>query len=453
MTYKKYSIGCLLGLVTLFSACDHYLDVTPKGYTTLSTVTNYDQWLNDGEKLGVSATAELNRLADNVDNLTIKLPASAVLDRAYLWEEQLTTDVKQAPIFWGTHYANINKYNTVLLGIDEATDGTGAMKRSLKAEALLGRAFEYYYLLNLFAKPYDAATAQQDLGVPFVTSNDVAQQVPDRGTLQEVYDRIIDDIQLALPDLPADNSKNRMRGSRYAAHSVLARIYLSMRNYTAAGKEAKQALEMPGLQAVDFRQPIPPDISSLSIRPDAIYARRLMANETPDSAFMASFDERDLRLKVLYSRSGKRRGQAMFMPMVTGAFALMYTNTGTSWQEMKLIVAESAARAGDTQEALKQLNAIREVRFAEADFEPLQSNVPEEVLSWVWREREQELPYSGLRWFDMRRLDQEGLMKDVSRYDATGTLITSLKPQDKRYTLQIPTAVSVFNPDMALNDW
>jgi len=455
MLYKRYLIG-LLGIyaVMALSACNKYLDIAPKGFTTLTTVTNYDQWLNDANKLGASATTELNQLGDNVDNVNIILPATSSSNLVYLWAAQFTTDVKISPVFWGAHYANINSYNTVLEGVDKATDGTEAMKRSLKAEALLGRAFEYFYLINLYGKPYDAATAATDLGVPFVTSNDVSQKVPPRSTVKEVYDRMIADINAALPDLPKDNSKNRMRGSVQAAYSVLARIYLTMRNYTEASKNAQLALQtaVPNtLTMIDYRIAIPVSIVSLSIRPDAIYARRLLGYEIPELAFMKTFDSKDLRLKVFYSGARTTRGTFTYGTLFTGNSGLSNTNTGTSLQEMKLIIAEAAARAGDVNTALGHLNDIRMMRFNTADYQPLQSTDKDQILAWVFRERSFELPYAGLRWFDMRRLDKENRMPVVNRYNAQNSVIATLPQQAAAYTLQIPNAVLLFNPEMPQN--
>ncbi|HEY0271986.1 MAG TPA: RagB/SusD family nutrient uptake outer membrane protein [Chitinophaga sp.] len=440
------ALGCFA-----MSACNKYLDVTPKGFTILSTVNNYDQWLNDANQLGASAVEELNLLADNVDNVNIPVPSTAQSDLVYTWAAQFNTDLKAAPAFWGPHYANINKFNTVLLGIDAAEGGTVEMKNSLKAEALLGRAFEYLYLVNLYGKPYDAATADKDLGVPFVTSNDVAQKVPPRSTVKEIYDHIIADINTALPNLPKDNSQNRMRGAVAAAYSVLARVYLYMRNYPEAAKNAQLALQMNGLAMIDFRTAIPNTVSSLSTRPDAIYARRLLGNEMADSAFLKTFDAGDLRLQLLYSSSDNfnRRGNTTFFPLVK-TFAFMNTNTGTSLPEMKLIIAEAAARNDDLPTALTQLNDIRIMRFTAAAYQPLESDDKDQVLAWVLRERNCELPYSGLRWFDMRRLDKEGSMPVVNRYDARHNIIATL-PHAAAYTLQIPVQVLYFNPDMQQN--
>lgn len=452
MQFKR-SISVLIMLACLaMSACNKYLDVTPRGFTLLSTVNEYDQWLNDADKLGMSAAQELNLLGDNVDKVNIAVPSASTTDLIYTWAAQFSIDLKAAPLFWGNHYSNINKFNTVLQGIDEASGGTEQEKRTLKAEALLGRAFEYFYLINLYGKPYDAATAANDPGVPFVVSNDVAQTVPGRSSVQEIYDHIIADIRLAIPDLPADNSKNRMRGSVQAAHSVLARVYFYMRNYSGAANSAALAVQMNGLTMIDFKTSRPASVSSLSTRPDAIYARRAFGYETAELNFVKTYSASDLRLALLYSSfdNFSGRGNTMFAPLFN-AFEFMNTNTGTSLQEMKLIIAEAAARTGDLTTALDQLNEIRTMRFAAADYQPLQSTDNDEVLAWVLRERSFELPYSGLRWFDMRRLNAEGKMPVVNRLNAQNDIIATLSQGSDAYTLKIPNQVIYFNPGMKQN--
>lgn len=451
MRYNKYILWLTVFCCTVLSACNKYLDMTPKGFTLLTTVNNYDQWLNDANVLGATSSEELNLLADNVDNVSIPVPPSSTSDLVYTWAPQFSTDINAAPIFWGK-YSNINKYNTVLQGIDNATGGTDQQKKSLKAEALLGRAFEYFYLVNIYGKAYDPATADKDPGVPFVISNDVKQTVPPRSTVKEIYDHIISDINTSISHLPADNSNNRLRGSVAAAYSVLARIYLYMRNYSDAAKNAQLALQHSTATMLDFNAVFPASAYTVSIRPDALYGRQLFGYETPTLTFLHSFDAGDLRLKLLYSSSDNYtgRGNTMFAPLFITS-ALMNTNTGTSVQEMKLIIAEAAARSGDLATALKQLNEIRIDRFPSNVYQQLQSADQATVLNWALRERALELPYSGLRWFDMRRFDKEGTMLTVNRYDAQGNIIATLLPKSLQYTLQIPVQVLQFNPGMEQN--
>lgn len=452
--YKYIFILLALGGMAL-AGCNKFLDIKPKGKTLLATVTDYDQWLNDpllDQGLG-GAGGAFNYFGDNVDVPTITTPPTTAGELIYTWGLQFSTDVSTTPLFWGEHYAKINQFNTLLNGIDAATGGTESQKRSLKAEALLGRALEYFYLVNEYGKPYDSTTVSRDLAVPFVTSNDVTQKVPARSTIAEIYQHIIDDVNTAIPNLPLDNSTNRFRGSTASAYSILARIYFYARNYTDARKNAELALANSKAVMIDFNGTLPTS-NLTTIMPDVIYGRFIGVSITPTLDFMRSFDAPDLRVKKLYLNSDGykfiTRGATSFYPSgITPILANI--NTGTSVQEMKLIVAECAARSNDLSVALQQLDEVRKNRYTTAGYVRYQSTVRENVLLEVLRERSHELPYNGLRWFDMRRLDKENRMGTVNRYDAQGNIIAALPPHSNRYTLQIPVQVLSFNPGMQQN--
>src|SRR5690606_23171315 len=105
--------------------------------------------------------------------------------------------------------------------------------------------------------------------------------------------------------------------------------------------------------------------------------------------------------------------------------AFTFVNTGTSVQEMKLIIAEGAARSGDLPTALQALDDVRKNRFAAASYVKYSSADPAAVLEEVLLERRHELPFNGLRWFDMRRLDKENRMGAVKRLNAQGDVIAT----------------------------
>ncbi len=455
MKHNTLKILVISLFFTALAGCDKYLDITPKGKTLLSTVTDYDQWLNDpslAEGFG-APTAIFNFFGDNVDVVNISNPPTLAAELMYTWAEQFSVDLRVAPAFWADHYRKINQFNTVILGVESATGGTEGQKKSLKAEALLGRALEYFYLVNEYGKPYDSATAAQDLAVPFVTSNDVTQDVPPRSTVAEIHDRIISDLNAAIPDLPLDNSANRLRGSKAAAYSILARLYFYAGNYSAARLNAEQAIQFSRAVMMDFNGALPSS-DMISIRPDVIYGRIVLGNITPTLEFMRTYASNDLRVrKLYYSADGYTftvRGNTLFIPALVTP-SLQYVNTATSLPEMKLIIAEAAARTNDLSVALQQLDDIRRNRFAAATYEPFESTDREEVLQEVLKERSHELPFSGLRFFDMRRLNRENRMGTVHRYNAQGNIIATLEPSSSRYTLQIPVQVLTFNPDMQQN--
>jgi hypothetical protein len=452
---EKYKYIIVLSILAL-TGCDKYLDVTPKGKTLLKTVDNYDQWLNDPNlTFGISQpSCTINFLGDNIDVPTVTVPPASASELVYTWAPQYSLDLNVAPLFWGNHYANINQFNTVLLGINKATDGTNSQRRNLKAEALLGRALEYFYLVNEYGKEYDTATADKDLAVPFVTSNDVTQAVPPRGTISELYNHIIDDLNAAIPDLPLDNSGNRYRGSIAAAYSVLARVYFYAGDYADARKNAELALQNGKAVMLDFNGTLPAT-SLISTQQDVIYGRSVVGLNSPAPLdFMRSYASNDLRVRKLYSSTDSYtftvRGSTSYIPAFVTS-GLTNVNTGTSVQEMKLIIAEGAARSNDLSTALKQLDDIRKTRFETATYVPYESSNRDSVLQEVLIERSHELPYCGLRWFDMRRLDKDNRMDTVYRYDGNGNILATLPPHSPRYTLQIPVQVLNFNPGMQQN--
>jgi tetratricopeptide (TPR) repeat protein len=477
-------------LLLAAGACNKYLGVQPKGYTLLTSASDYDQWLNNVGLVSDPAVPDFNLLADNMDNPLIKPGTTAAADLIYLWSAQFELDVTVAPPIWTQHYASINYFNTVINGIGSATGGTVQQQRSLRAEALMGRAYEYLYLVNLYGKRYDSATAGSDLSVPFVTANDVTSKAPGRSTVQTLYNQIISDLTEAIPDLPATNSADRYRGSVAAAYSVLARACLYKRDYAGAEKNAQAALNSdPSLSLTDYNITGVNQLPNPATSPEAIYARNAgydydpavggLPIVYPTLAFLQSFDTTDLRLPYFY-RAVKdtlffgsmlkvfhpltppydftKRGVVQYLytsnsttVSTNNTITTYYANSGTSVPEMKLIIAEGAARSGNLATALQQLNGVRKVRFPAASYKPVQSNNPDTVLQKVLAERGFELPFVGIRWFDMRRLNAEGRMSSINRSNGGDTVLATLPTSSPRYTLQIPSNVLYFNPGMQQN--
>ncbi|WP_285008813.1 RagB/SusD family nutrient uptake outer membrane protein [Pedobacter faecalis] len=456
---KKWSALLLLPLFVL-SSCDKYLDVQPKGKRLLKSIGDFNLWLDNTTALAYAIPNEINMLDDRLDLATIKTPPSGTSDLIYVWAQQYAAETFTAPVIWKDFYETIYYFNTVILEIDGAVGGSEEQKKSLKAEALLGRAFSYLYLVNLYGKPYNPATAGQDLAVPFVTSNDLNTPTPDRSTVKEIYDHIIADIEAALPALPKNNNPNRFRGSIAAGYSILARTYLYMGDYPKAAANAQLALDNGQNTGLDYSvMPSASGISNLVNRPGAIYGRLLKTTYTtytPTLSFMKTFNTKDLRLAYYYlyttDYSFTKRGEPMHFAMGIN-YSNAFPNCGTTVEEMRLIMAESAARGGDLPKAIEELHQVRKTRFKPADYQKFESADKELVLQKVLTERSLEFAFNAMRWFDMRRLDAEGRMPAVNRYDGQNNLIATLPPRSNKYTLQIPMQVMYFNPGWTQNAW
>lgn len=459
--FNRYFRLWLLAALPFFlflSSCDKYLGVEPKGKRLLKTTNDFELWLNSRTVMQ-SIPNELNLLDDLMDDVYVQPSLGITDNRVYTWQRQYSLDPAAAPVMWRNFYESIYYFNTVLVDIDEA-EGPGGLKRSLKAEALLGRAFNYLYLVNLYGKPYNATTASTDPAVPFVISNDLNDPTPPRSSVKEIYDHIINDLVAAIPDLPADNSRNRYRGTVAAAYSVLARTYLYMGDFEKAAANAQLALDNGQTQILDFSTMSGPNnIPQLIERPGVIYGRMHVTSYTqfiPALWFLKTFDRKDLRLSFYYTSLGDYsfnvRGQVRHLGIGV-YYSGAYPNCGTSVEEMRLILAEAAARKNDLQKALDELDRVRKTRFKPADYVRFESADQEEVLRKILTERTFEFAYNGMRWFDMRRLDTEGRMSTVTRLDGQGNVIGELPPHSEKYTLQVPLQVISFNTDWPQNSW
>ncbi len=454
MKKLKYLAGLLLLSLLFFTGCNKYLDVEPKGRQLLKTTEDFNRWLNS-PTLVTETRADniLDYMTDNIDLANIGNPPSTLVELIYTWAPQFTTDISTATLLWGEHYQRINLFNTVLLGIDAAEGGTASERLSIRAEALLGRAYSYYYLVNEYGKPYNPATAATDLAVPIMVSDNVGETaIPPRSTVAEIYQLIIDDINAAIPDLPDDNSSARFRGSKAAAYSVLARVYLYRREYNEAQRYAELALNNTQATMINYTSSatFPTTINVVS-HPDVIYGRSSAAVGIPiTQEFKSTFESNDARIAVLYYNwaNNTRGATAYYAAAVTNVF--QSTNSGTSVQEMHLIAAEVAARNNELATALEHLNTVRRNRYTGAD-KDFNSDDQQEVFDEVLEERRRELPFHGLRWFDMRRFDMEDRMPVVNRFNAANEIVATLEPKSNKYTLQVPVQVMALNPNMLQN--
>src|SRR5690606_16143666 len=132
------------------------------------------------------------------------------------------------------------------------------------------------------------------------------------------------------------------------------RVHFYAFNYSEASKNAKLALEWSEARMINYNGGFPAS-ELLSTRPDVIYGRMIIGQAPTSLEFMRTFQQEDLRLRALYTSSDNytftNRGATTFFPGGRTP-SMLYVNTGTSVQEMKLIIAEAAARSGDLETAL-----------------------------------------------------------------------------------------------------
>jgi hypothetical protein len=372
---------------------------------------------------------------------------------AYIWAPDLY-DGQGLVSDWDIPYQQVFYANTVLQGLagiqPDSTDQ--AEWNMLKGWALFSRAFAFYNVIQLFAKPYDSATAAIDFGIPIRLSPDINVKTT-RASMQASYAQILSDLNAAEGLLPAEIPvSNLNRPCKLAAQALFARIYLSVRDYADAGKYADSVLKeysylfdynTPGIGGpIPFQNDMPEILyqSNFPQPGNGNILEGLICNGCiVDTNLIASYDSNDLRQSVYYFQE---------LPdtfTLTGGYSgTIFPFSGLATDELYLIRAECSARAGQTTNALNDLDSLLAHRWKTGTFTPYPIASATEALDTILVERRKELTFRGLRWSDLRRLNHEGWNIILTR-NLNGVIYTLLPSDSDLYTLPIPPDVINFS--------
>lgn len=135
--------------------------------------------------------------------------------------------------FWGYLYRSVYRCNAIIEGIDHSAGLSEATRKQLQGEAYFVRAFNYFYLVNLFGK------------VPLSVETDYRKNaIAPRSEINEVYAQIIEDLKQAALLLPQPYvSQNRVRPNYYTALALLSRTYLYTGQWEQAEKTATAIID------------------------------------------------------------------------------------------------------------------------------------------------------------------------------------------------------------------
>ncbi len=161
------------------------------------------------------------------------------------WRHNLQSTTNEVVNFWGSAYATINQANVFLAGMDGHPGVVAAaLADQYRAEAKFVRAFAYFNLLQLYAKPYTMGNGANP-GLPLrikaetnSDNNDLA-----RSTVAEVYAQILKDLNEAEAGLPltyASPALNTSRAHKNTAIALKTRVYLAMGNYPKVIEESNK---------------------------------------------------------------------------------------------------------------------------------------------------------------------------------------------------------------------
>ncbi|MFC1223158.1 RagB/SusD family nutrient uptake outer membrane protein [Pedobacter sp. BG31] len=461
----KYKILTFLLATAALAGCKKFVDIKTQGQLVPNQTINYRYLLNNTSNF--ETVANLSDFASSDINLNDAAQQTALSGSlnynyfvaSYTWQPviyPLGSNIEQ-DANWIRLYNNVLNCNTIINELP-GSDGAQADKDALTAEALVHRADTYLNLVNTYAKPYNAATAGNDLGVPLILLQTLSQKL-NRASVQEVYNQIISDLTKALPALPETQAYNTLP-SKASAYGELARCYLMMNDYANAGKYADEALKLRSTLN---------DLSTITTVSSANYPRRItdpeiLLSKVPVNSSLNFFPTVLKPSDEWFNLLGtKDQRYALFTtPAATISSSLtgrVYTkeraigetrNEGPSVPEMMLIRAEAYARANDATNAMIWVNNLRIKRFKTADYTPLTATDANDALNKVIDERRREFFGISLRWWDMRRLNNQTNFQRTYTRVFNGTTYT-LAPNSSRYVFPIAEYFRSLNPELEPN--
>lgn len=180
------------------ASCDSFLDTMPDKRTDIDTPEKVRDILISAYSTGTPVSM-YEFMSDNYyDNGDSYKFSYNLIEESYLWEDIGETDQDTPSYVWTNCYAAIAAANQALEAIEAMGDPEEC--RPYKGEALLCRAYNHFVLANTFCMAYNEATASTTLGIPYITKPEtVVGTTYQRGTLQEVYEKIDADIEEGLP--------------------------------------------------------------------------------------------------------------------------------------------------------------------------------------------------------------------------------------------------------------
>jgi starch-binding outer membrane protein, SusD/RagB family len=391
----------------LLAACDSPLDTEPTASidseTALTTARGVELGLNgaygglrSGNIYGNQYMVYPDMYADNLD-----FTGTFQTDREVALRNIAPSNGAMTGI-WASSFNVINRTNNLLDAIPTVAGLTDERRRTFRGEALFIRSLVYQDLARLFGGVPLVLTPSRGVG----PDAEVA-----RASQQEVYARVIQDLEEAAPLLP--NTRVEGRATRQAANALLARVYLETGQNALARDRATSVINSGHYSLVpNFRS-----IWTTKHSPESIFELHFTVNTSNSLAFWYfpaplggrwgfsptadlynSFQAGDTRRDATIGISGTQRYGLKYHRVANGDDNVIILRLA----EMYLIRAEANARLGaDAATVRADINMVR----ARAGLPALDATVTGQtaLLNAILQERRWELAMEGHRFFDLRR--------------------------------------------------
>lgn len=453
--------------VILFSSCNDFLNEVPKGEKIPTTWTDFNNFLrNEYADFHRSEMGQVYVLLNDV----YKSPTqqqTKLTQANYNWDETInradenTTDY----YLYVNNYSGIFYANLLLEMVPEATEATEQQRQMLMAQARVLRAMSYFQAANYHADQYHSSTLDK-LSIPLVKSSGVEAASP-QVTIKELYDFMEQDLLQSLDNLPK-TGETIHHSNLATGYGMLARLYLSMSNYTEALKYAELALnENDALfdwiayyeDDIDrFAEPSPDYLSK-----EYNYNCKPMAKTNPENYVFrygsnldyngiagkgmgismdraARFEEGDARLRTHWKR---RYYASTDEELYWGIHGERMNVGGISSPEMYYIKAECLARKGGTDNinaAMDVLNTVREKRIFPDKYTPATAATTKEAVEKIISDKANEYIQTMIPFWDLRRLNKDPEYARTLTKQVDGKTV-SLKPDSHLWIMPFANTV------------
>lgn len=421
----------------ILASCNNFLDIVPPGKVIPKNYSEYKALIVNAYDLVpedrglVSFRSDEGKFVETRDNVDF-------YGDIYTWKDKGKL-ASTSEFNWKNYYHVIFLANHIILEQNSISEGNPSEISQLVGEAYMLRAYSHFLLVNLFAKPYDEATAAGTQGIPIRTSVSM-DEVPVKNTVKEVYDQILSDISEAETRLKIKRWEEQysFRFSIQAASAFKARVLLYMNRWTDAASAATLTIDLGGglvdltkVNVSDLSDNLPNRVGSS----ENILALEQIYTSSTKGVLKASDELMELYL------SGDIRSSAFFLKKTFGDNPVI-KNGGEDYRcsfrlgEQYLIAAEAFAYS-DLGEARRFLMALKKTRYSSefdlvAEEQRLNGLSEKDFLDEVAKERQRELCFEGHRWFDLRRTTRAGITHKLNNVEY------QLLVDDPRYTIPFP---------------
>jgi hypothetical protein len=415
------------------------------------------------------------------EDLVMTATGNGWYNNIYKWVDHRNETAASGYAPWYFYYRILANANMIINNIDNAA-GSQEDKDNIKGEALIYRAWCHFSLVQLFAKRYVAGGANDQLGVPIMLTNNFEGQP--RNTVDEVYDQIILDLEEAIALHASYDRANKSHMNIDVARGIMARVALTMGDWTTAATLAALAREDYPLMSTSeytagfndytneewmWGSTVVPDqttyfysyfaymsrnFNSTNIRGNPKAISSLLYDNpifTATDIRKANFDPTGqhtaLALPANFSRKPYTNQKYLSAGLADSRGDVVYMRAA----EMYLIEAEAYARMGghDT-EAQLALNTLREAReTVPANYEPT-TNTGQALIDEIMLNRRLELWGEGFRFTDLKRLNLP-LDRTGANHQTALCNLTNVPAGDPMWEWLIPKQEMDANDQMVQN--